>query len=80
MTTTKATRETSAVVRDRGIDRPVVVTILPNGTIGLRLKGCRRTFYVDAADTYRRAELKDAEHENGVSIAPRGRTRRGLLA
>ncbi len=49
--------------------------------LGFRLKGTQRTFYADAADLYKRAESKDAENQNGVSVKPRGRSvRHGMLA
>lgn len=70
MTIGKVVRETTAVVRDRGVDRVVVVTVHSNGVIRLRLKGTRREFYADAAILYCRIEKDDAESEAGTSVAP----------
>jgi hypothetical protein len=48
------TRRTTATVYSRG-QRPVLVTIYPDGVIGLRLSKHRREEYVGASDLYRQA-------------------------
>lgn len=68
MTIGKVVRETTAVVRDRGRERVVVVTIHANGVIGLRAKGTRREFHADVAALYRRLEQDDAA--SCVDVAP----------
>jgi len=50
----KVTRKTRATVYSRGA-RAVIVTLYPDGVIGLRLTKHRREENVDAADVYRRA-------------------------
>ena len=70
MTIGKVNRETTATIRDCGKERVVVVTIHPNGTIGLRLKGTRREYYSDVAALYQRLEKDDAESEAETSVAP----------
>lgn len=44
----KVTRKTNAIVRDRGARR-VIVTLYPDGTIGLRPERTRREEVVDAS-------------------------------
>ena len=53
----KVRRATSAAVFSAGKRRPVIVTIYPDGIIGLRLARSRREEFVDAASEYRRAVL-----------------------
>lgn len=48
------TRRTSATVYSRG-SRNVIVTIYPDGVIGLRLSKHRREEFVAASDLYRQA-------------------------
>jgi hypothetical protein len=48
------TRRTTATVYSRG-SRPVIVTIYPDGIIGLRLSKHRREEYASASDLYRQA-------------------------
>lgn len=50
----RVTRRTTATVYSRG-SRPVIVTIYPDGIIGLRLSKHRREEYAGAADLYRQA-------------------------
>lgn len=45
-------RETSATVRDAGRVRQVIVSLEPTCLIGLRLKGTRTTYYLDAAGAW----------------------------
>jgi hypothetical protein len=49
------TRKTEACVFDAGGRRPVVVSIYPDGLIGLRLFKRRREEFVFASDIYRQA-------------------------
>ncbi len=48
------TRRTTATVYSRGT-RPVIVTIYPDGVIGLRLSKHRREEYANASDLYRQS-------------------------
>lgn len=50
----RVTRRTSAVVFSRG-SRPVIVTVYPDGIIGLRLSKHRTEEFAHAADIYRGA-------------------------
>ena len=50
----RVTRRTTATVYSRGA-RPVLVTIYPDGVIGLRLSKHRREEFVNASDMYRQA-------------------------
>jgi len=51
----KVTRATSARLFSAGKNRPVVVTLYPDGLIGLRLSRYRKEEYVNASDMYRQA-------------------------
>lgn len=51
----KVTRATSARLFSAGKNRPVVVTLYPDGLIGLRLSRYRKEEYVNASDIYRQA-------------------------
>lgn len=53
----KVTRATSASIFSSGKRRTVVVTVYPEGIIGLRLMRHRKEEYVDAASMYRQAVL-----------------------
>lgn len=52
--TVKRTCERSTVF-ERGKHRPLVVSLEPNGTIGLRAKGCRTTYFLPMKRAWRMA-------------------------
>lgn len=45
-------RETSARQFERGKQREVIVTLEPPSRLGFRLKGTKRTFYLEAGSCY----------------------------
>ena len=53
----KVTRATSAKLFSAGQHRPVIVTLYPDGIIGLRLSRYRKEEYVNAPDIYRQAVM-----------------------
>jgi hypothetical protein len=61
----KVARKTSASVFSAGKRRPVVVSVFPDGVLGLRLLGTRREFFAFADSVYREAVIstKAAERE-----------------
>ena len=52
----KVVRKTAATVFSRGMRR-VIVTVYPDGVIGLRLAKERKEEFINAADAYRQACL-----------------------
>lgn len=58
----RVTRRTGAIVFSRG-SRNVIVSIYPDGVIGLRLSKHRREEYVSASDTYRQAVANRVRNE-----------------
>jgi hypothetical protein len=53
-------------VTRKGRRRPVIVTVYPDGIIGLRLSKQRREEYVDAASTYRGAVVQRVANEKAA--------------
>jgi hypothetical protein len=72
--TTKATkpvsRQTRAMFRSQGL-RPVIVTVYPEGIIGLRLYRLRREEQLDAATLYERAVKTRVAREHAERRAAR---------
>lgn len=62
MSTKKLTQpitvETSATIFERG-HRAVIITIEPSGVLGLRLKGCTRTYALDLSACYHAAVKRE---------------------
>jgi hypothetical protein len=59
-------RETSATVFEKGKHRAVIVMLLPNNTLGFRLKGSHRTFYLPVDGCYDRAVKAEVESNRRV--------------
>lgn len=66
-------RVSNATVHSAGKRRPVVVSLYPDGTLGLRLYRARRTVYVDPATVYREA----VAYEAAVARAKKRAARKG---
>ena len=49
---TPISRETTATQFERGKPRPVIITLEPPSLLGFRLKGTKRTYYLDAGSCY----------------------------
>jgi len=49
------TRKTRATIFERSKQREVIITLEPPSLIGFRLKGTRRTYYLEAAACYQLA-------------------------
>ncbi len=62
----KVARVTRSTVFSAGKRRPVIVTVYPDGIIGLRLSRTRREEYVDAASTYRSAVISRVAFERAA--------------
>jgi hypothetical protein len=62
----KVTRATSASVFSAGKRKPVIVTLYPDGIIGLRLSRYRKEEYVDAANVYREAVVARVASERAA--------------
>lgn len=65
----KITRATSASLFSAGKQHVVVVTVYPDGLIGLRLLRHRTEEYVDAADIYRQAVMTRVAAERAAKKA-----------
>ena len=50
--TTPISRETAATHFERGKRRQVIVSLEPPSLLGFRLKGTKRTYYLDAGSCY----------------------------
>lgn len=64
-------RETTATIFERGTHRPVIVMVLPNNTLGFRLKGTQRTYYLGIDSCYDlavKAELASRKRSKGNKI------------
>ena len=59
----KVRRATTASVFSAGKRRPVIVTVYPDGIIGLRLSRSRREECIDAATAYREAVISRVAFE-----------------
>jgi hypothetical protein len=62
----KVTRATGASLFSAGKRRTVVVTVYPDGIIGLRLIRHRKEEYVNAADIYRQATMARVSAERAA--------------
>jgi hypothetical protein len=62
----KVTRETESQVRELGKARNTIVTVLPSGAIGLRLKGLRSIEWLDAGGMWQFAVRKRKEQERAA--------------
>ena len=62
----KCRRKTTAAVFSSGAQRPLYVTIYPDGLIGLRLSKHRREEYADAASIYRQAVISRVAAERAA--------------
>lgn len=70
-------RETFAFVRELGKFREVIVTLEPPNLIGFRLKGTRRTYYLEAASAYHAAvKAKVAADQREKRAARKSRSKR----
>ena len=67
-------RRVAAAVFSQGAHRPVIVTIYPDGLIGLRLHRQRREEYADAASVYRQAVISRVTAERAERRKSRPRT------
>lgn len=69
-------RRTGIVRRDRGKMRPIVVTMYPAGTLGLRLLGTRREETIPIEAVYERAVKMRVALEQAERAAKRKARRR----
>ena len=67
----KVTRKTQATVRSKGKPRPVIVTVYPDGMIGLRLLKHRKEEYMPADWAYREAVIARVNYEKAKRKAER---------
>lgn len=58
---TKVQRETQTIVRDRSKRRILIASLEPGDVIGLRLKGCRKAFYLSIESAYYYAAKLEGE-------------------
>jgi len=70
----KVTRATSASIFSSGKRRTVVVTVYPEGIIGLRLVRHRTEEFVDAATIYRQAVMARVSAERAAKRKARKKT------
>lgn len=68
----RVSRRTTATVYSRGA-RAVIVTIYPDGVIGLRLSKHRREEYVGASDQYRQAVTMRVRLERDAKRKAKGK-------
>jgi len=57
----KVERETQTTVRDRSKRRILIASLEPGDVIGLRYKGCRKTFYLSVESAYHFAARLEGE-------------------
>lgn len=66
-------RETTATVFERSQHRPVIVTLQPNNTIALRLKGTQRTYTLPVDQCYELAVKAEIEFNRRAKRRKRAR-------
>ena len=61
--TRKVKRVSAGMVREAGKERQVVIVLEPPSLLGFRAKGCRKTYYLDAATCYKQAVAAEVAYQ-----------------